>query len=80
MNKKLIISVTDYLITETVISSEASAAQLDSFLRKCQTTGKVTYDMSRGGHQRFLLVEKSKLNDGDSDKVRRLLGWIENNH
>jgi hypothetical protein len=70
-----ILSVTDFIVTETIIDPKSAMSDVERLLREEKSTGKVQFDVSRGGHQRFLLVEKTKLNDANSSKIRQLLGW-----
>jgi len=75
MDSDKIVTVKNYLVTETVIDANTRVADLDAFLKGRKTTGKLQFDMSQGGHQRFLLTERTKLTEAQSLQLRSILGW-----
>lgn len=75
MDEKLIVSVTDYIVTETVISERTPIAEVDKLIKEAKLTGKVLFDVSRGGKQRYLLTQKSRLHESESQQIRKRLGW-----
>ena len=75
MDEKLIVSVTDYIVTETVISEHAPVSEVDKLIVEAKLTGKVLFDVSRGGKQRYLLTQKSRLHESESRQIRERLGW-----
>ncbi len=78
MDEKFIVSVTDFIVTETVLHEETPIEELEKLLHEAKLTGKVLYDVSRGGHQRFLLTQRSRLNESESAGIRKRLGWKKN--
>jgi hypothetical protein len=77
--EKKIVSVNDFIVTETVIEPKTPIGDLAEFLRERKTTGKIQYDLSQGGNQRFLLTERTKLTVAQAAQLRAILGWPENN-
>jgi hypothetical protein len=77
--EKKIVSVNDFIVTETVIEPKTPVADLEEYLRSEKTTGKVQYDLSRGGKSRYLLTERTRLTQAQSAQLRAILGWSENN-
>lgn len=73
-----IISVTDFIVTETVIDSKCDIAEVEHLLKSEKSTGKVQFDVSRGGHQRFLLTERTKVTGEKSSQIRKIMDWKDN--
>jgi len=78
MNEQKIVSVKDYIVTETVIEPKTPVADVAAFLKERKTTGKVQFDISQGGNQRFLLTERTKLTEPQAAQLRAILGWDKN--
>jgi hypothetical protein len=78
VEEKKIISVVDYIVTKTVINNKTTVHEVGEFLRTAKATGKVQFDVSRGGSQRYLLTQESKLTEAQSSAIREMLGWSEN--
>lgn len=67
----------DYFVTETVFNSGHTISDVEQYLRNRKTTGKITVErnMSQGGSQTVKVIERTKVNDAQSDKIRSILGW-----
>jgi hypothetical protein len=67
----------DYFVTETVFNSGHTLTDIEAYLKNRRTTGKITVErnMSQGGSQTVKVVERTKVNDAQSEKIRALLGW-----
>ena len=67
----------DYIQTETVFNSGTTISDIEAFLKKRKTTGKIIVErnMSQGGSQTVKVIERTRLKDGESEKVREVLGW-----
>jgi hypothetical protein len=79
MDQDKIVSVKDYIVTETVIEPKTPVADVAEFLKSRKTTGKVQFDLSQGGNQRFLLTERTKLTEPQAAQLRAILGWTKEN-
>jgi hypothetical protein len=79
MDEDKIISIKDYVVTETVIEPKTPLADVAAFLKGRKTTGKVQLDLSQGGNQRFLVTERTKLTDAQAAQLRAILGWTSEN-
>jgi hypothetical protein len=67
----------DYFVTETVFNSGHSITDIEQYLKNRKTTGKITVErnMSQGGSQTVKVIERTKIDDSVSEKIRALLGW-----
>ena len=67
----------DYIVTETIFNSGSTIADIEAFLKKRKTTGKIMVErnMSQGGSQTVKVIERTRLKDGEAEKVREVLGW-----
>ena len=67
----------DYIVTETIFNSGSTVADIEAFLKKRKTTGKIIVErnMSQGGSQTIKVIERTRLKDGEAEKVRSVLGW-----
>lgn len=67
----------DYFVTETVFNSGHTISDVEQYLKNRKTTGKITVErnMSQGGSQTVKVIERTKVNDAQSDKIRSILGW-----
>jgi hypothetical protein len=67
----------DYIVTEIVFNSGRTIADIEAFLEKRKTTGKITVErsLSQGGSQTVKVTERTRLKDGEAEKVRSVLGW-----
>lgn len=71
---EMIVSTTDYFLTENVLNPQATAAEVAAFVRKCKTTGQINYTTNQGGTRSVVVVERQKLSENDANDVRRVLG------
>lgn len=69
----------DYFVTETIFNSGTTLSTVEEFLKNRKTTGKITTErnMSQGGSQTVKVIERTKLNDEQSERIREILGWSE---
>ena len=67
----------DYIVTETIFNSGSTVSDIEAFLKKRKTTGKIIVErnMSQGGSQSIKVIERTRLKDGEAEKVRSVLGW-----
>ncbi len=67
----------DYFVTETIFNSGHSITDIEQYLKHRKTTGKITVErnMSQGGSQSVKVIERTKVSDAQSEKIRSLLGW-----
>jgi len=67
----------DYIVTETIFNSGSTVSDIEAFLKKRKTTGKIIVErnMSQGGSQTIKVIERTRLKDGEAEKVREVLGW-----
>ncbi len=67
----------DYIVTETIFNSGSTVSDVEAFLKKRRTTGKIIVErnMSQGGSQTIKVIERTRLKDGEAEKVREVLGW-----
>lgn len=72
--EEIILKKIDYLVTETVFNPQATFHEIQEFMQKSATSGNAELNMGAGGVRRVLLVEKTKLNDKQSQDVRRVIG------
>lgn len=70
----MIVSTKDYFVTENTLNPKATFAEVQEFIRKCKTSGNVTVTANGGGLRSVVVVEKSLMDDEQSNEVRRLMG------
>jgi hypothetical protein len=73
-DEEMIVSTTDFIVTESVLNAKASAADIASFMRRMKTTGKLTYETQQGGVRTIVVIERTKLAGNVSKSVRRMIG------
>lgn len=71
---EMILSTTEYFVTENKLNPKATAAEVAAFVKEYSTTGLVTYTTNEGGIQGIIVVERKRLNDEESNEVRKVLG------
>jgi len=64
----------DYLLTEVTIELPADLAELDAIMKATKATGKIVIVYNMGGILGINVEQKTKANEGESAKVRSLLG------
>ena len=64
---------TDFLVTETTLDPKIPAEAVVSVLRHRKTTGQLVFHLSQGGIQKVALVEKTRADNGQADKIRKIL-------
>lgn len=70
----MIVSTKDYFVTENTLNPKATFAEVQEFIRKCKTSGSVTVTANGGGLRSVVVVEKSLMDDDQSNEVRRVMG------
>ncbi len=66
---------TDFLVTETVLDHSLPLQDIVEILRRRKTTGMLTFYLSQGGFLKVWLTEKTKVDNGHEEKIRKILGW-----
>ncbi|MGC1416776.1 MAG: hypothetical protein WA817_15935 [Candidatus Acidiferrum sp.] len=64
----------DFLVTETTLDPKVPVDAVMLWLRSRKATGSLMVDISQGGTQRVVLLEKTKAPQGLREKVRKILG------
>jgi hypothetical protein len=64
----------DYLLTELSIERTSDLNELDAIIKSTKSTGKVTIVYNNGGRIGINIEQKTKATEGDSVKVRDILG------
>lgn len=70
----MIVSSKDYLVTESTLNPKASPEEIQAFLRRTKTTGKVVTDLRMGGVQQVLLTEKTLARGKQEAEIRSAMG------
>lgn len=70
----MIVSTTDYLLSENVLNPEATAAEIEAFVALHKATSIVTLTTNQGGIRRIVLTEKTKATDGEANLLRKAMG------
>ncbi|HTF62321.1 MAG TPA: hypothetical protein VK638_06365 [Edaphobacter sp.] len=73
-DEEMIVSTTDYFVTESVLNTRATAADIAGFIRRMKTTGKLSYEMQRGGVRAIVVVERTRLAESAAKDVRQAIG------
>lgn len=63
----------DYLKTEFSVSPSSSVADVDELLRGTKTSGKMIVLYNQGHVQGINVEQNSRLKEGQSDEVRKLI-------
>ena len=71
---EMIVSATDYFVTESVLNARASADEVAQFLKRMRTTGQITLTTHSGGVRKVVVVERTELTDKSAEVMRRSLG------
>lgn len=69
----MIVSTADYLVSENKLNPEASFAEVEAFIRKSKTSGNMVVTTNAGGLRSVVVVEKTRMNDDQSNEVRRIM-------
>lgn len=64
---------TDFLCTETSIKSATPAGRLLLLLQARSTTGRLTFDLIKGGVRQITLSEKTPATESQREEIRRIL-------
>ncbi len=64
----------DFVVTETTVDPKIPVDKIVAYLRKQKATGQLTFHLSQGGVQKVALTEKTKVSEGQREKVRGLVG------
>ena len=68
-------STTDSLTTENTIDTKVDLNELVRVnLKSLAITGVLCIHLNKGGVRQIVLSERTKMKDGESDEVRKLLG------
>lgn len=70
----MILSTTDYFVTENRLNPKATADEIAAFVRHFRTTGQVTYTTNEGGVRGVIVVERRKATETEANEIRRILG------
>lgn len=68
----MILSTTDYFVTENRLNPKATMPEIAAFLRQHKTTGQVT--LNEGGVRGVVVIERTKANQAEANEIRRVLG------
>jgi len=64
----------DFVVTETTVDARIPVEKIVAWLRKQRATGQLTFHLSQGGVQKVALTEKTRVGEGQREKVRGILG------
>jgi hypothetical protein len=64
----------DYLLTEASISTDVNLSDLDALMKSMKATGKIVVVYNQGGILGINVEQKTKASEGNSEKVRDILG------
>ncbi len=71
----MILKTADFFVSENTLNPKASSEEVAAFIRKYKVTGQVvTTTTNSGGVQGIVVIERKKLDDHESNDVRRALG------
>jgi len=70
----MIVCSKDYFVTESTLNPKASPDEVQAFLRRTRTTGKVVTDFRMGGVQQVLLTEKTLARGKREADIRSAMG------
>jgi hypothetical protein len=73
-DEEMIVSTTDYFVTESVLNARATAADIATFIRRMKTTGKLTYETQQGGVRTVVVIERTRLAEPAAKSVRKMIG------
>jgi hypothetical protein len=73
MCEELIKTNHDFLVTETTLDPKLPVDAVVKVFRERKTTGQLTFHLSQGGVQKIALVEKTKADEEQSEKIRDIL-------
>jgi hypothetical protein len=65
----------DSLVTDTTLDPRISPETIVEALKRRKTTGQLVFHMSQGGIQKILLTEKTKADDDQASRIRKILGF-----
>jgi hypothetical protein len=64
----------DFLVTESTLDPKVPVDKVVSVLRALKITGQLVFHLSQGGVQKVALVEKTKAEDGERERIRKAIG------
>jgi hypothetical protein len=70
----MILSTTDYFVTENRLNPKATLVEIEAFVRQFKTKGHITYTLNGGGLRGAIVVERRKATDAEANEIRRILG------
>ena len=70
----MIVSSKDFFVTESTLNPKATPVEIQDFLRRTRTTGKVVTDLRMGGVQQILLTEKTLARGKQEAAIRSVMG------
>lgn len=73
-DEEVVIVNTDFLLTESTVTSKLPIDQVEAWLRERKKTGQLVHHLSQGGIQKIALVEKTKVPEEKRKQVRDILG------
>ena len=73
-DEDMLVSSRDYFVTETKLNPQATVLEVAEFMSRSKTTGQVILTMSEGRTMVAMVSERTKIEEGDANEVRRVLG------